>query len=324
MDSFSNIAGHDNAKKLLFSALKNKRIAHGYLFIGVEKLGKFALAKEFVKSLSCQDAKNGNVCGACPKCRAIESELDPDVLFINSPKNRILNKEGEEAKTISVEEIRILQHHLSLFPYNSKYKIAIIDEAHKFTEQAVNAFLKTLEEPKGNSLIILVADDSKFLLKTLISRMQVIRFWPLKNEVIEKLLAKRGVISENAKAISLISSGKPGLAIDYSQDQEKVKEYYENEEIFWNFFKANLPEKMNFLESLFKKEENAKDILEFWLLCMRKNILEKYLAEDPAGQDKAGFKKTVDFINNLIAILNLTNNSNINKRLALEILALEI
>ncbi|MFH1048112.1 MAG: hypothetical protein V1732_00425 [Patescibacteria group bacterium] len=327
MDSFSNVAGHANAKKLLLAALKNNKIAHGYLFIGVEKLGKFLLAKEFAKSLSCQKGVLGNACGACPKCQTIENEADPDVLFINSLKNRILDKDGEESKTIPVEEIRVLQHHLSLFPYNSKYKIAVIDEAHKFTEQAVNAFLKTLEEPKGNSIIILVADNSKFLLKTLISRMQVIRFWPLKNEIIESFLVSRDTTAQKAKAIGMISSGKPGLAIDFSKNEQKIKDYYENEKIFWNFFQANLSEKLIFLENLSKNEENIKDILQFWLLCARKKILEKYSSEDSesgAAQAENGFKKIADSINNLVIILNLINNSNINKRLALEILALEI
>ncbi len=321
-----NVAGHKNAKKLLSAALKNKKIAHSYLFIGVENLGKFLMAKEFAKSLSCQNGVLGNACGACPKCQIIENETDPDVLFINSSKNKILDKDGEEKKSISIEEIRILEHHLSLFPYNSKYKIAIINEAHKLTVEAVNGFLKTLEEPKGNSIIILVADNSKFLLKTLISRTQVIRFWPLKNEIIENFLVSRGATAEKAKAIGIISSGKPGLAIDFSKNEEKIKDYYENEKIFWNFFQANLPEKIIFLENLSKKEENIKDVLQFWLLCLRKKILEKYLpgdSESGAAQSENGFKKIADFINNLIIILNLINNSNINKRLALEILALE-
>jgi Rad3-related DNA helicase len=327
MTSFLNVAGHDNAKKLLSSALKNQKIAQGYLFIGVEKLGKFLLAKEFVKNLSCQKGATGSACGVCEKCIAIDNEIDPDVLFLNSSKNRILDKNGIESKTISVEEIRSLQHHLSLFPYNSKYKIAVIDEAHKFTEQAINAFLKTLEEPKGNSVIILIADDSKFLLKTLISRMQVIRFWPLKDEVIENFLISRNTPVQKVKIISSISSGRPGLAVDFSRDEQKISDYLKMEEVFWSFFKSNLSEKIIFLENLSKNEENIQDILKFWLLCLRKNFLQKYLARDNSNNDSEaenGLKKIVDAVNSLIIILNLINNSNINKRLALEILALEI
>lgn len=326
MDSFSNIAGHNNAKKLLCSALKNQKIAQGYLFIGVEKLGKFLLAKEFAKSLSCLNGSPGNSCGICPKCSRIENETDPDVLFINSAKNRILDKEGEVSKVIPVEEIRTLQHHLSLFPYDSKYKIAVIDEAHKLTEQAINAFLKTLEEPKGNSVIILVADNSKFLLKTLISRMQVIRFWPLKDEVVESFLINRGTVAQKAKDISAISAGKPGLATDFAKNEQKIIDYRTNEEIFWKFFASNLSEKIIFLENLLKKEENIKDVLQFWLLCLRKKILEKCLSGDYESSNQnneCGLKKITEFVNNLIAILNLINNSNINKRLALENLALE-
>lgn len=328
MDSFTNIAGHDNAKKLLSSALRNKKIAHSYLFIGVENLGKFLFAKEFVKTLSCSAKAGGNACGLCPKCLMIENEADPDILFVNSPKNKLLDKEGVERKTISIEEIRILEHHLSLFPYNSKYKIVIINEAHKFTPEAVNAFLKTLEEPKGNSIIILVANDSKFLLKTLISRTQVIRFWPVKKETIEKFLIEQcNAPKEKAKDISEISSGKPGLAMDFLRNSEKIKEYRENEKIFWKFFESSLSEKIFFLENLSKNEEKIQDSLEFWLLCLRKFYLNEYLAKDSLNRElkkENDPRKIAHFIDSIMIILNLIKSSNINKRLALEILALEI
>lgn len=323
MANFPNIAGHENAKKLLSSALRNKKIAHSYLFIGVANLGKFLAAKEFAKSLSCQNGQPCNPCGKCSKCLAIERESDPDVLFINSPKSKTEAENQDEKKSISVEEIRILQHHLSLFPYNAKYKIAIVDEAHKFTNEATNAFLKTLEEPKGNAIIILTANESKFLLKTLISRTQIVRFWPLKSETIEKFLISRcDANAENAKRVSEISFGKPGLAIDFIKNKQKINERREKESVFWNFTEAPLPKKMIFVEDLFKKEENIENLLQFWLLCLRKRILEKTAPND--YDSKLKLKKMVNFMNNLIIILNLINSSNINKRVALEILALEV
>lgn len=334
MGSFANIGGHKNAKKLLSAALKNGKIAHSYLFVGAANLGKFLMAKEFAKSLSCRNGFSGNSCGECAKCLAIDRETDPDVLFINSPDGKFSDERREEKKSISVEEIRLLQHHLSLFPYDSKYKIAIVNEAHKFTAEAINAFLKTLEEPKGNSIIILVADNSKFLLKTLISRTQAIRFWPLKNEVIENLLIGRGASLAKAKEISAISSGKPGLAIGFLEDPRKIADYCEKEYNFWSFVQANLSGKMIFLESLFKKEEDVKDILQLWMLYARKRILRDYLPENfynngarGASSDdfpKVELKKLVNFVDNLAIVSNLIDSSNINKRLALEILALEI
>lgn len=328
MDSFDKIIGNNNAKKLLLSALKNNRIAHGYLFIGVEKLGKFLLAKEFVKALSCQRGEHGDPCGVCSKCVSIDNESDPDVLFINSSKKKILDKDGKESKHISVDQIRNLEHHLSLFPYNSKYKVAVINEAHKFTEQAINAFLKTLEEPKGNSVIILIADNSKFLLDTLISRMQVIRFWPLDENAIDKFLIDLGVQPKDAKMISELSFGKPGIAMDYFTNKLRIDEYHRNEDFFWKFFFSALPDRMMFLEELTKKENDLKDTLQFWLLCARKKILENYTSVVSAKKDsfynEIKQEKILEFMNHITIILNLINNSNINKRLALEILTLEI
>lgn len=326
MHSFFNVAGHKNAKKLLTSAINNKKIAHGYLFIGAKGLGKFKLAKEFIKSLLCKKGLPGNPCGKCEKCFAIENEAEPDVLFINSAKSKLLIKSEDRKDSISIDQIRKLEHHLSLYPYNSEYKIVIVDEAHKLTNDAINAFLKTLEEPKGNTIIILIADSGKFLLKTLISRTQVIRFWPTRGKVIRDFLANQGCDEEKADRISRIASGLPGLAVILSQDAKKEKEYFDKERDFWKFIRADMPNKMFFLENLVGKEENISEVLGFWAQCARRKILNDYLLNKSIANLFAGseFCELVSFANHLNSVLNLINSSNINKRLALEVLALEI
>ncbi len=326
MNLFSSVAGHKNAKKLLISAINNKKIAHSYLFIGAKGLGKFKLAKEFAKALLCKKGSPENPCGKCEKCAAIENEIEPDVLFINSPKSKLLIKPEDRKDFISIDEVRKLEHHLSLYPYNSEYKVVVADEAHKFTNDAINAFLKTLEEPKGNTVIMLIADESRFLLKTLISRTQVIRFWPVRDKVIKDFLANQGFDEEKSDKITRISSGMPGLAVILSQDKKKEKEYSDREKDFWNFISAEMPAKMLFLENLINNEENISEILSFWMQCARRRALSDYLLKKSIADysAKSEFHKLVNFISQLKLILNLINSSNINKRLALEILALEI
>jgi DNA polymerase III gamma/tau subunit len=174
MANFDSIIGQETAKKLLYSAVKNGRIAHAYLFIGPANLGKFKTALEFAKIIQRPKEEDADSNIARDRESRIEKGSDPDVLIID-PLNNDKENSSDEVKNISIEEIRKLEHHLSFFPYDSKYKIAIVNQAHKFTSEAVNAFLKTLEEPRGNSVIILIAENRHLLPATLVSRTETIR-----------------------------------------------------------------------------------------------------------------------------------------------------
>lgn len=136
-------------KELFKKAVEAGRLAHGYLFWGPDNVGKkdtaFWLA-DFLKTSPF------------------------DVLYI-------IPEEGK--KDISIEQIRRARKHLSLSSYNSSYKFAIVDKAETMNLDACNALLKTLEEPSGNTILILISSKPDFLPKTITSRLQEVRFKPI-------------------------------------------------------------------------------------------------------------------------------------------------
>lgn len=331
MKKFDNIIGQEIAKKLLNSAIEKEKLAHGYLFIGPANVGKFKMALELAKIVQCKDIIFGGEEEKKEKCQKIEKGFDPDVMVID-PFSGGQAAEGEgEKKTISIKEIRELEHHLSLFPFQSKHKIAIINGADKFTEEAANAFLKTLEEPKGETLIILIAETKNLLPQTLISRTQIVRFYPARKEAVEKYLISQGADGSEAGKIALISGGKIGLAAELFRNKEKLLEYEEDIKSFEKFLSGSVNENFLDIDGLLENEERINELLERWLEYSRGLLLAEYgedggaleLPEKNKGK-KISAAKLAKFVNHLNSLLNLIKTSNVNKKLALENLALDI
>jgi DNA polymerase-3 subunit delta' len=228
--SFKNILGQERAKKILINSLNKGNISHAYIFVGPEKVGKRLAALNFAKALNCQNG-SGDSCDECISCRKIDSLNHPDLIVIrkedeNTKTNAISDikrnfgdaDEGKESRTIKIGAIRELQRRLSFKPYEGKKKMAIIDNAEDMTAEALNSFLKTLEEPPGETVIILIASNLHSLLPTVISRCQVIKFSPLSDEHIKEILIKNYRFNEgNASILSRLSKGRLGsaLTMDY-------------------------------------------------------------------------------------------------------------
>lgn len=337
MENFSNIAGHEFAKKFILSSLQKNRIAHAYLFVGPEAVGKFKFAVEFAKIIQCEIGDAGKADEQTAARREkIESGADPDVLLIDNLFFKSAKDEDDSngQKSVSVGDVRKIEYHLSLSPYYSKYKIAIIRSAHNFTAEAANAFLKTMEEPRGNSIIILIADSVNFLPKTLVSRSQMIRFGIAREKVISDFLVRKGARAEDAEKISRISGGKAGLALDFWKNPEKIRDYYDKEKEFHRFIIGSLNERFAIIEKIAAEDGKSADILDLWLGYSRDCLIDKYAPKEymPMEASGAGAKRLaclsaaalVKFISSLNLISKLIKTSNVNKKLALENLALEI
>lgn len=222
-------------------AIKARKLAHGYLFWGPEGSGKkdaaFWLA-DFLKT-------------------------NPfDVLYI---------KPEEDKKEISIDQIRKAKKHLSLSSYSSNYKFVIIDRAEAINFSAANALLKTLEEPQENTVLILITPKPDFLPKTIISRLQDIRF----------------------KSVSL----------------DKISKDFVNKE-YIDILKKPLNDIFKHIEVIYKEEAEIFNLLDNWLFWFRKLMIEK---DDI---------KYVEIIKEIQNTKDLILSTNINKRLALENLAL--
>jgi DNA polymerase-3 subunit delta' len=210
MMMFSNIVGHDRPLNILKRALSNNRLAHAYLFSGPAGIGKKMTALAVAAGVNCREAEPG--CGSCPSCRKTASGGHPDV--------HLLASNGEEIK---IDQVRQVQADLSLKPFEGEKKALIIDGAENMNTASANAFLKTLEEPPGDALIILITGRPQSLLSTIRSRCQEIRFLPLSRRTLaETLIKRRGLSGEDAWFLAALAQGSIGRALEMDIERERA------------------------------------------------------------------------------------------------------
>ncbi len=210
MNGFDDFLGSKNVVKGLMNMIDSQRISHAYIFDGSLGTGKKTLAKIFAKALQCR-GEGVRPCGKCPSCKGIDSGDSPDVFFISSEK-----------QTIGVDVVRDeIIDRSSVKPYMSKYRIFVITQGDKLTEQAQNALLKTIEEPPSYGIYIILTTNYKALLETILSRCVLLRLSPLSTELIERELKKRGACKDSeAGVIAGASGGSLGQALKLSEDED--------------------------------------------------------------------------------------------------------
>jgi len=228
--SFSDIEGHHKPVRIIQQALANKTLAHAYLFSGDAGIGKKLTALALAAAVNCPDAGPGGGCGVCPSCKRISSRTHPDIHMVmsESEDEQLLStwtsKEVEKASSeIKIDQIRELQDGMSLTPSEGGKKVLIVDGAEAMNVAAQNAFLKTLEEPPGESLIIMVSSRPQSLLPTIRSRCQEIRFQPLPRKTLaQALMQRRGLTEEDAWFLAALAQGSIGRGLAMDVEQEKT------------------------------------------------------------------------------------------------------
>jgi DNA polymerase III subunit delta' len=215
---FSKIIGQDKAIRFLKGAILKETLPHAYLFVGMAGVGRTTTAVALTQALNCLEPVQAEGCGLCRTCRRFGQKGGFEDLVMVEP----------EKKTVGIEQIRDLERSLGFKPHYGRYRVTVVREAEQMTEEASNAFLKTLEEPPpGNILILNVIEPSR-LLPTIVSRCQQVAFHPIPVSLMAPwLAANKGVKDESALLLAKLSEGSLGRAIDMWEDNylEKRKDY---------------------------------------------------------------------------------------------------
>jgi DNA polymerase-3 subunit gamma/tau len=193
---FEDVVGQEHITTTLKNEILNDRIAHAYLFCGTRGTGKTSTAKVMAKALNCLDLHNGEPCNECEMCKKINAGLAIDVTELDAASNN------------GIDKIRDIIDDTKYPPQEARYKIYIMDEVHMLSVGAVNAFLKTLEEPPKNVIFILATTDPQKLPITILSRCQRFDFKRINQKEISdrlKIIVEVQNVAYEQKSLDLIS-----------------------------------------------------------------------------------------------------------------------
>lgn len=203
--TLAELVGQEHIARALTNAIEMKRVPHALLFCGARGTGKTSTARIVAKMLNCVHGPTATPCGQCSPCKEIATSNCIDVLEVDAASNR------------GIDEIRELRSGVGYAPARDRSKIYIIDEAHMLTDQAANAFLKTLEEPPSHVTFILATTDPQRLPITIRSRCQRYDFRRVKAaDVVQKLgeLCKSEGVETDLEALYLIAREGDGSMRD--------------------------------------------------------------------------------------------------------------
>jgi len=274
--SWAGIVGQSLPVRLLRRAVATGQLAHAYLFVGPDGVGKRTVALEVAKTLNCRAPQpDGSACDACSSCQkmAYVPPSHPDVSLVEP-----------DGRFIKTDQMRLLQADMYARPNEGRMRVAIIDGADRLNAEAGNRVLKLLEEPPAYAVFLVLAQNLAGVLPTIISRCQIVNFPPLSPEEVGQVLQKRaGLDPAQARLFAALSGGSIGRAISMaknpavSQRRDDICD-----------FLLKLRELDDFsLVSLSEVLEKQRDQLDEWL-----EMLLVWL-RDALLMDQAGLSKLV-------------------------------
>lgn len=287
---FDNIIGNEQNKEILRRVIENNNIAHSYMFIGKDSIGKMLFAREFAKSILCVNEEKP--CNKCKSCIEFDT--------FNNPDFNILEPDGN---SIKIEQIRELVKKVYEKPIVSNKKVYIINDSNLMTKEAQNSLLKTLEEPPEYVTIILVASNENLFLPTIKSRCTKIIFNKLSNSELVAVLKKQYNYSNVSDLVLKIADGSVKKTLSL---REKEEDYTKINNLYSNLENISIIDIINSKEEIFKEKDQTIEILEYINLIFfdRINTNTKYIEcmkiiEDTKDRLKknSNFDMTIDNFN---------------------------
>ena len=330
------LVGNSHIIEYLSKSIENDNAAGAYIFCGPDNLGKTTVANYFAQSLVCQNKVEGRgllPCGKCQVCEQVEKGIHGDIHLIKKDKDK---------KNISIEQIRDFIRILGMASFLNSYKIGIIKHAEYLSIEASNALLKTLEEPKVKVIIILVVSNTDSLPQTIVSRSQILKFKPIKADIIYDYLVKEYQCKRSlAKDLSHLCAGRPALAVKFLQDKEFFNNYMDRARIFLQFSEQDINGRLSSIEKLIgvkpvgqESVRIANRVLEIWQGLIRDLLLLEFdqnnLVQHSSLAEQLNKIKTRFKISDL---LNLSKNlrqaevylsANVSPKLVLENVAVNV
>lgn len=328
MANFKDIIGQESIKKHLQTAIKTGNLSHAYIINGEYGSGRQTIASALAKTIQCQSKTDDtDACGVCTSCKQAESHNHPDIKYITHDKT-----------SISVNDIREqLNNDISIKPYSSEYKIYIIPDANKMTEQAQNALLKTIEEPPVYAIIILLTENCDSLLPTIRSRCVTLTMNPVeKDKICTYLENKFQLEPEQAQITANYCQGNIGKAIRFASSSDFIEMKNQVLKLLKNLDSMDIASIIDTIKEFSTHKNDINDYLDLMLLWYRDVLMFKvtkdanlllYSDEYSAISEQAT-KRDYENIENIIAAIDkakvrLKANVNFDVTIELMILAMK-
>jgi len=257
---FEALYGNEPAKTSLQKALGSGRIANAYVFCGKSGVGKRLLADLFARALVCEGAGKARPCDQCSACIKARSKNHPDIVSLTKSAARA---------SIGVDDIReqILQE-VYLKPYLADRRVFIIEDGDILSVEAQNALLKILEEPPSYVTFILLVTEKDKLLDTVLSRSQLISFFPLAVSEVCAYLKETYGDNENNEMIARLSQGSIGTAVALLKDEAKMALFEKSVQHMLRL-KGSAVSVREMVDFLLDERENIQEITDFLLTFLR-------------------------------------------------------
>ena len=211
----SDIVGHGPAVTILRQAVRRNRVPQSLLFAGPEGVGKRAVALALAQAVNCPQRRDGDACGTCATCQRIVRGQHSDVT--------VLDRGDEASIKIRALRERVLES-VNYRPFEAARRVFIIDPADAMTVEAQDALLKTLEEPPSAAIIILISAYADTLQPTILSRCRRLRFGPLIESDIARILTALGTDAASATRLAARADGSVTRALTGQEEFESDRQ----------------------------------------------------------------------------------------------------
>ncbi len=266
MLSFQEIVGHDQIKEHFQKAIEANKVSHAYILTGEAGMGRKSLANAFALTLLCEKGKS-EPCMECHACKQVLSGNHPDLIYVSHAK----------PASIGVDDIREqINDTIMVRPYSSYYKIYIVDEAEKMTQQAQNALLKTIEEPPSYAIIILLTTNQDAFLPTILSRCVQLKLKPLRDFVVKSYLMEHLQVPEaDADVYAAFARGNLGKAIAIASSENFGHMRQEVLHLLRHIKDTNISELLDYIRKLKEDNMDIQECLDFMQMWYRDVLLYK-------------------------------------------------